>query len=85
VTTYLLDANVFIQAKNSHYAFDIVPAFWQWLEQAHRAGTVFTVEKVGDEILPGGDALATWMKNLPKEFRIGATPADQPSLQSVSS
>ncbi|ANT65111.1 hypothetical protein Ptc2401_01341 [Prosthecochloris sp. CIB 2401] len=26
--TYLLDANVFIQAKNLHYGFDFCPAFW---------------------------------------------------------
>jgi hypothetical protein len=31
VSTYLLDANVFIQAKNLHYGFDFCPAFWQWL------------------------------------------------------
>jgi len=24
---YLLDANIFIQAKNRHYAFDVVPGF----------------------------------------------------------
>jgi Domain of unknown function (DUF4411) len=27
---YLLDANVFIQAKNLHYGFDFCPAFWEW-------------------------------------------------------
>lgn len=28
---YLLDANVLIAAKNSYYAFDRVPEFWEWL------------------------------------------------------
>ena len=28
---YLLDSNVFIQAKNCHYGFDFCPAFWDWL------------------------------------------------------
>ena len=28
---YLLDANVFIAAKNLHYGFDFCPAFWDWL------------------------------------------------------
>ena len=28
---YLLDANVFIQAKNLHYGMDFCPAFWDWL------------------------------------------------------
>ena len=33
MTPYLLDANVFIQAKNLHYGFDFCPAFWDWLIQ----------------------------------------------------
>jgi hypothetical protein len=28
---YLLDSNVFIQAKNLHYGFDFCPAFWDWI------------------------------------------------------
>ena len=31
---YLLDANVFIQAKNLHYGLDFCPAFWDWLIEA---------------------------------------------------
>jgi hypothetical protein len=27
---YLLDSNIFIQAKNLHYSFDFCPAFWDW-------------------------------------------------------
>ncbi len=60
--TYLLDANVFIQAKNQYYGFDIVPAFWDWLIAANGAGTVFSVEKVGDELLGYGDELSDWAK-----------------------
>jgi hypothetical protein len=26
---YLLDANVFIQAKNLHYGLDFCPVFWE--------------------------------------------------------
>jgi hypothetical protein len=85
VTTYLIDANVFIQAKNAHYGFDIVPAFWTWLEQAHAAGTVYTVEKVAQEVSAGGDQLATWMKQRPKSFKLAPTPNDQPSLTTLAS
>ncbi len=35
---YLLDANVFIQAKNLHYGFDFCPAFWDWLVVSNAAG-----------------------------------------------
>ena len=38
---YLLDANIFIQAKNLHYGFDFCPAFWEWLVAANAEGRVF--------------------------------------------
>ena len=57
---YLLDANVFIQAKNLYYGLDFCPAFWDWLIAHNEAGQVFSIEKVGDEIMAGGDDLATW-------------------------
>ena len=39
MTRYLLDANVFIQAKNLHYGFDFCPAFWDWLVDRNRVRT----------------------------------------------
>ena len=52
---YLLDANIFIQAKNRHYAFDVVPGFWRWLERAHGIGIAGSVERVREELLVGKD------------------------------
>ena len=46
--TYLVDANVLIEAKNRYYAFDIAPGFWKWLDQAHAQGTVFSRVKIPD-------------------------------------
>ena len=60
--TYLLDANVFIQAKNLHYGLDFCPAFWDWLVKNNVAGRVFTIDKVADEIAAGGDELTDWMQ-----------------------
>ncbi|AYD90972.1 DUF4411 family protein [Actinomyces sp. 2119] len=57
---YLVDANVLIEAKNRYYAFDIAPGFWTWLEHAHEQGTVFSIEKVGEELRRGDDELAEW-------------------------
>jgi hypothetical protein len=57
---YLLDANVFMQAKNLHYGFDFGPAFWDWLILNNEAGKVFSIEKVGDEIDAGDDELSAW-------------------------
>jgi hypothetical protein len=46
VTRYLLDANVFIQAKNLHYGLDFCPAFWEWMIVQNGAGKLASIEKV---------------------------------------
>lgn len=81
---YLIDSDVLIDAKNRHYGFDIVPAFWTWIEQQHRNERVFTVQRVADEVLAGADELADWMNAQPATFRLPARPDDQPSLEAVS-
>jgi hypothetical protein len=55
---YLLVANIFIQAKRLHYGFDFCPAFWEWLDANNRSSTVFSIEKVRDELIGGGAELA---------------------------
>ncbi len=57
---FLLDANVFIQAKRLHYGFDFCPAFWEWLDRANANGRVYSIEKVANEIEAGRDELAEW-------------------------
>ena len=74
--TYLLDANVFITAKNAHYGFDFVPAFWEWVELQHANGLLLTVQSVVDEVLAGHDELAAWMKARPASFGMRETSAD---------
>jgi len=60
--TYLLDANVFIQAKNLHYGLDFCPAFWEWLIKKNTAGEVFSIDKVADELEAGDDELTEWAR-----------------------
>lgn len=81
---YLLDSDVFIDAKNRHYGFDIVPAFWDWLVQAHHDGRVFTVDRCVQEVIAGGDELAEWMRLNAPSFAIKPSAEDQPALQKVS-
>ena len=45
--TYLLDANVFIQAKNIHYGLDFCPAFWGWLVTEIRGSRCTASKKLG--------------------------------------
>lgn len=65
---YLLDANVFIQAKNLHYGFDFCPAFWEWLLAQNQKGIVISIDKIQDELTAGEDELSEWVKNLSDGF-----------------
>jgi hypothetical protein len=57
---YLFDSNVFIEAKNRYYAFDICPGFWDWIDHVVQsdAGSIIPVR---DELCDGGDELAAWI------------------------
>ena len=44
--TYLVDSDVFITAKNLYYAFDICPGVWKSVVHHHRAGRVFSIDRV---------------------------------------
>lgn len=57
---YLLDSNTFIEAKNGYYHFDVCPGFWDWILRKHASGHVFSVEKIGQELVAGTDELAAW-------------------------
>jgi len=81
---YLLDANVFIQAKNLHYGLDFCPAFWDWLIVQNAARQVFSIERVGDEIEAGADELATWAADRGPGFFVKPDAAMLPALGSVS-
>jgi len=81
---YLLDTNVFIQAKNLHYGFDFCPAFWTWLIEKNSEKKVFSIEKVSDEIVAGDDELARWAVDQGKGFFLEIDPTAFPALKKVS-
>jgi hypothetical protein len=81
---YLLDANVFIQAKNLHYGFDFCPAFWDWLIASNAAGRVYSIERVGDEIEAGADDLSAWAIPRGPGFFLKPDATILPALGTVS-
>lgn len=83
--SYLLDSDVFIQAKNLHYGLDFCPAFWEWLIASNTAGLVFSTEKVGDEIDAGADELALWAAARGDGFFLKPDTAILAALATVSS
>ena len=78
---YLLDSNVFIQAKQLHYAMDFCPAFWDWLIRQNAQKRVFSIEKVGDELKAGTDALSDWAHKRDDEFFL---PPDEKVLRALT-
>jgi hypothetical protein len=60
---YLLDSNVFMEAKNRYYAFDIVPGFWQALINSAKTGQIRSIDRVKAEIDRGEDDLKAWANN----------------------
>jgi len=57
---YLLDSNVFIQAKRYYYPIDIFPGFWDWLDQEQSIGRIASISSVEKELSDGNDELADW-------------------------
>ena len=81
---YLLDANVFIQAKRLHYGLDFCPAFWAWLIHENAAGRVVSIDKVSDEIEAGADELWDWAKARGDKFFLAPDAALSAVLAQVS-
>jgi len=81
---YLLDANVFIEAKNRYYGLDFCPAFWEWLITSNASDLVFSIEKVADEIEAGSDDLAIWAAERGPAFFLKPDPTMLPALGTVS-
>lgn len=65
---YLLDSNIFINAKNGAYGLDFCPAFWDWLLQSHSRGLLGSINAVKNELLAGQDELARWARAAPADF-----------------
>jgi hypothetical protein len=81
---YLLDANIFIQAKNLHYGFDFCPAFWDWLIKKNQQGQLFSISRVGDELIAGNDTLANWAQDRGDKFFLEPNQQTLPPLGQVS-
>ena len=68
---FLMDADVFITAKNRYYAFDICPGFWSSIIHYHRQKRIYSIDRVRNELLIGRktEDLVQWVTNtLPADF-----------------
>ena len=62
--TFWPDSNVFMQAKNLYYAFDIAPGFWRGVSECAKSGSIKSPMMVYNEIAKGGDELTAWAKTV---------------------
>lgn len=80
---YVIDANVFIDAKNRHYGLDFVPGFWDWLVEQHANGTLCSIADIKRELDAGQDELSVWATANSAMF-VPLDPSVQPSMQQLS-
>ncbi|WP_159991584.1 DUF4411 family protein [Pelistega ratti] len=67
---YLMDANIFITAKNTFYQFGFAQCFWDLILDLHKKGIIYSIKAVKDEILKPSkaDELQNWVAFLPTQF-----------------
>ena len=68
---YIIDADVFITAKNSYYPFDFCPGFWSGVLRSFHGGRVCSIERVHGELMAGSkeEDLVKWAReDLPAAF-----------------
>lgn len=67
---FLIDTNVFIQAKNFHYKFCFCKGFWDLILDLHEKQILYSIKSVFDELTDNNnDELAIWINNnIPESF-----------------
>lgn len=60
--TYIIDSNIFIEAQNTYYCFDVCPGFWDFLSQRFASGELISIRNVYDEIAHKDDDIFNWLK-----------------------
>ncbi|WP_051124052.1 MULTISPECIES: DUF4411 family protein [Dickeya] len=82
---YLIDANVFIEAKNRYYNMSFCPAFWDWLLRECAGNQIFSIQNIFTELTNGNDELATWANNNRHFFLPVSDQITQQNLSLVAS
>ena len=62
MSLFLLDSNIFIEAKNRYYGFDFCPIFWDFIDKEINKNTILTIKEVYNELSNGNDDLTHWIK-----------------------
>lgn len=66
---FLIDSNVFINAKYFHYNFNYCKMFWDYLIKLNQSGIVYSINSVKKELLAKPDEISDWIINeVPSTF-----------------
>lgn len=60
---FILDTNIFLQAKNKDYPFTYFPGFWEWLDSGFKTGQFLLLSSVYKEVSGGDDEVSNWIKS----------------------
>lgn len=80
---FLLDANVFIQAFQQYYPFDVCPGFWECLSGLSAQGMLTSIDRVRAELQDYDDDLKQWANATPGLFAPSADPLVVDAYQEV--
>lgn len=80
---FLLDANVFIQAFQQYYPFDVCPGFWDCLSGWSEEGRLTSIDRVRAELQDYDDDLKQWANARPGLFASSADPLVVDAYQEV--
>ena len=73
---FLVDSDVLITAKNSYYAFDFCPGFWEAVLNGYTDHRVGSIDRIRNELLNGTpeDPLVEWVEEtVPGNFFYSST------------
>ena len=67
---YVLDTNIFIDAANAYYTFDLAPGYWDFLVQLFDSCHAVSIKSVYDELGEAGDGdpLKDWARANKQHF-----------------
>ncbi len=82
---YLVDTNFFIQAHRATYPLDIAIGFWNKVKKLADSATIFSIDKVKNELYNKNDELENWCKGyLPESFFKASTEIIQEYEQIIA-
>lgn len=67
---YVLDTNVFIDAANTYYAFDLTPGYWDFIAGLFNSQRAVSIAHVYNELVreDDEDSLKAWARRNRKQF-----------------